>query len=212
MTTSLYDPELSKKQQEKLKGCVRLTDIPSSYDDNYGVCRKNNFLPKELCEELLKEIQKENLLRMNMNFDHGINRCEIHVDNENEVVKKIISHVSHTIQNIETFTIAFSYSGSETQPLHKDYKNSQWKIYNAIIALHDMTQELGPTLFIPHTNTINSYNEFENNQRIIESPYVQEILNQGDAMIYDSNLLHCGTPNQTYNTRITLMIAFKKIL
>lgn len=208
MSSSLHNPEVAKKQQEVLKKYERVRDIPSSYKDIYGVYRANNFVSKELCQELLKEIEKENFLKAQ--YDHGVNRYETYVDMENEVVKKIINSVSHTIQNISTFTLAFSKPGSETQPLHIDYKNSPQKIYNALISLHDMNEKFGPTIFLPCTNNTKSYQTLQKNI-VYGSRYIKEILKQGDAMIYDSNILHCGTPNTSNSTRISLMISFFQI-
>lgn len=202
--SSLDNPELANKQQMKLKKCTRLTTIPKGCD----IARVNNMLDKELCEELLEQIRNKKDLTFAV--PHGKNRYEQYVDMNNELYKKVLDIVSSKVkfERLHTFTIAFSLPGSETQPLHRDFRNMPYKPHNVLISLQDMKPEYGATMFIPETNKETWYEQYEKNEKTIALPYIQEILKQGDAMVYDGDILHCGTANTSDDTRIIIMIAF----
>ena len=203
--SSLDNIELSNMQQTKLKKCKRVTNVPQTGD----VARVNKLLDKELCEQLLEEIK--NKKDFNISIPHGKNRYEQYVNLDNPVYKKALDMVMTKLnaKQLHTFTIAFSEPGSETQPLHRDFTFPlPYKTFNAIIALEDMKEEYGATMFIPETNKATWYEQYEKNGKVIELPYIQEILNQGDAMVHDTDVLHCGTANKSNKTRISLMVAF----
>lgn len=112
--------------------------------------------------------------------------------------------------------------GSNRQTIHPDnpiqtLKHDVPVLYTCFIALQDVTADMGPTVWLPKTNTKeyheqffdtnpnlqnqNNVNEDNNNEspkdRLLRThtPTYLGTLKKGDCAIYDSRVLHCGSAN-----------------
>eukprot|EP00930_Biecheleria_cincta_P088775 TRINITY_DN78025_c0_g1_i1.p1 TRINITY_DN78025_c0_g1~~TRINITY_DN78025_c0_g1_i1.p1 ORF type:complete len:437 (-),score=66.44 TRINITY_DN78025_c0_g1_i1:11-1321(-) len=102
-----------------------------------------------------------------------------------------------------------SEPGAAPQPVHFDA--AEECLYTAFVALQPITYEMGPTHFLPGTNTKIAHEQFEANPgEFVESlKPTAAVLEAGDAVIYDSRILHCGGQNVSNQTRALLYITFR---
>ena len=101
-----------------------------------------------------------------------------------------------------------SDAGAVSQPIHPDTMYTDIApLYTVFVALQDITDDMGATIFLPRTPT-------EECHRLHKSPttkdaflakaeYRQALLKKGDCAIMDSRLLHCGDAN--YGDRRVLL-------
>lgn len=116
----------------------------------------------------------------------------------------------------ELFELAAFYtsSGAGRQVLHADTLfSSKPALYTCAIALQDVSEDMGPTLFIPGSHTKIIHKKFDSSKTkdevLLNHPYKLSTLNTGDMSIYDSRLLHCGTPNKSNKKRILMYATFR---
>jgi len=102
---------------------------------------------------------------------------------------------------------------SSRQPIHPDtnYRPNLTAV-TTFVALQDVTEQMGPTLFIPKTNTSEAHTSFKENLEIagpsLAKPNVLAIMNKGDCSLFDSRLLHCGLENKSAKRRILFYFTF----
>jgi len=96
--------------------------------------------------------------------------------------------------------------GAIAQPVHHDtqFDGSNPRV-SLLVALQDVTAQMGPTLFLPRTNTPEWHLAYlergEQLEDLLEStPHVRGLLGAGDAILYDTRLLHCGGANTSNST------------
>ena len=109
-----------------------------------------------------------------------------------------------------------SEPGSPRQPVHPDNPHQQHSpLYTVFIALQNITHHMGPTIFLPRTNTEEAHDQYNNiPQRdafLESSPSVAALLNAGDASLFDSRTMHCGGANDELegSTRVLLYMSFR---
>ena len=110
-----------------------------------------------------------------------------------------------------------SEPGSARQPVHPDNPYQEHPpLLTTFIALQDITAEMGPTTFIPKSNTAKVHARYDDVPRgrdglLRESPSVVALLNAGDASLFDSRSLHCGGANSATDgdTRVLLYMSFR---
>jgi hypothetical protein len=95
-----------------------------------------------------------------------------------------------------------------------DLKLSYPSVFTCFVALQDVAADMGPTLFIPGTNNARAHVEFqEANERggpALERPHQLAIISQGDATLFDSRTLHCGTENNSSKRRVLFYFSFER--
>jgi len=115
--------------------------------------------------------------------------------------------------------------GSQRQNLHPDTPYFQGKdavLYTCFIALQDVRQDMGPTVWLPGTHTAEAHEAFRDDnspseggesrkdELIRTTPSVLGLLPKGSCAIFDSRLLHCGTSNVSESdSRALLYFSFK---
>ena len=106
--------------------------------------------------------------------------------------------------------------GSPRQPIHPDNPYQEHApLYTAFISLQDVSNEMGPTTFLPRTNTENAhdqYNDIPKRDSFLESrSSVEALLNTGDASLFDSRTMHFGGANDKSEgaTRVLLYLSFR---
>ncbi|MGK3739840.1 MAG: ectoine hydroxylase-related dioxygenase (phytanoyl-CoA dioxygenase family) [Bacillariaceae sp.] len=105
---------------------------------------------------------------------------------------------------------------SPRQPVHPDNPFQQHPpLHTIFIALQDITDQMGGTIFLPKTNTAEAhskYNDIPNRDEYLKSsPNVAALLNAGDASLFDSRTMHCGGANDEMegSTRVLLYMSFR---
>jgi hypothetical protein len=92
--------------------------------------------------------------------------------------------------------------GAPAQPVHHDTANfggAPLRV-SLLVALQDVGEAMGPTLFWPRTHSpawhVSFLERGEALEELLESaPHVRALLRAGDAVLYDTNVLHCGGAN-----------------
>jgi len=110
-----------------------------------------------------------------------------------------------------------SDSGSQRQVIHPDTPVIEGKkavLYTCFIALQDVTLDMGPTTWLPRTNTMDAHEIFresggEKDDFIKKTPAVLGTLSKGSAAVFDSRTLHCGTANRSEKSRALFYFSFK---
>lgn len=80
-------------------------------------------------------------------------------------------------------------------------------LYTIFIALQDIEDDMGHTVFLPQTHTPEAHLLWNTDQRKKEKflerqNVVQSALKKGDVSIFDSRLLHCGCANTSNKRRV----------
>jgi hypothetical protein len=93
-----------------------------------------------------------------------------------------------------------SEPGSPRQPVHPDNPHQEHPpLLTCFVALQDIRSSMGPTIFLPKTNTAAAHAEFDDifqrDTMLSERPSVVALLNAGDASLFDSRTIHCGGAN-----------------
>ncbi len=77
-------------------------------------------------------------------------------------------------------------------------------LYTIFVALQDITDDMGHTVFYSRTHTTEAHKMWALAQKKVDSPkYLQtqnafkSELKKGDVSIFDSRLLHCGMANKS---------------
>merc|ERR1740138_983288 len=91
--------------------------------------------------------------------------------------------------------------GSPAQPIHHDIQcDGTNPRVTVLVALQDVTAEMGPTLLFPRTNTpewhLNFLERGDMFEHLLDSSHIVGLLRAGDAVMYDARLLHCGGANR----------------
>jgi TPR repeat protein len=112
--------------------------------------------------------------------------------------------------------VLISEPGSPRQPVHPDNPHQEHPpLLTCFVALQDIHSSMGPTTFIPKTNTAAAHAEFDDiGQRdamLEKRPNVAALLNAGDASLFDSRTMHCGGANDVHEgaTRALLYVSFR---
>jgi len=116
----------------------------------------------------------------------------------------------------ELFELAAFYTapGASRQVVHADTLfTKQPVLFTVAMALQDVTEEMGPTLFLPGTHTKEMHKKFDGARTkdtlLLTTPHKLSLLRAGDVSVYDSRTLHCGTENRSDRRRILLYTTWK---
>jgi ectoine hydroxylase-related dioxygenase (phytanoyl-CoA dioxygenase family) len=106
--------------------------------------------------------------------------------------------------------------GSHRQEIHPDIliesDDEPIPVLSCFVALQDISKDMGPTVFVPSTVSI------DHQTRICNPDHADDLLrtvssfistlNAGDCSIYDPRMLHAGGSNQSSTRRRLLTISF----
>ena len=207
-----------------------------------GCVGVEKVLSEETCRELLEHINsaiaKDSEDRTNPNFGNVYsrkNRFDYKLDLKQPTVRKAVKEASANLRQIlaktcgnrkiggtssdenqiELLELAALVSDpqSSRQPVHPDtnYRQNLCAV-TTFIALQDVSEAMGPTLFIPETNTLEAHKSFQENLELggpsLLKPNVKALLKTGDGSVFDSRLLHCGTENVSERRRVLFYITY----
>jgi hypothetical protein len=108
--------------------------------------------------------------------------------------------------------------GSNRQMVHPDLpfqKNSP--LYVIFLALQDVTDDMGPTSFLLKSHTEKTINIFDSgdmeakDEQLRKADCQLSTLKNGDAVVFDARILHCGGANDVDKggTRVMLNFSFR---
>lgn len=104
--------------------------------------------------------------------------------------------------------------GSSRQVVHSDTpcfgtNDDQPILCTCFVALQDVKMDMGPTVWLPKTNTYAIHDVFFGEDNQVNTPNkdhflrthesVVGIIPKGSCVLFDSRLLHCGTANKSVN-------------
>ena len=105
------------------------------------------------------------------------------------------------------------------QPLHPDTaheRNAGPHVLTCFLALQDVDDRMGPTVFLPGTHCSESHAAFNapaetgaKQALLASAPRQLGTLGRGDAMLFDSRLLHCGSANESDARRVLFYFSFR---
>lgn len=113
--------------------------------------------------------------------------------------------------------------GSARQQVHYDTPYQETPgLFCVFVALHDVTMEMGGTLFIPGTHTLTKERKSfddgdtdERNEMLRQAKPRYTMLKAGDAAFFDMRTLHCGLPNLEAKNggapRLMLILTFRNL-
>jgi ectoine hydroxylase-related dioxygenase (phytanoyl-CoA dioxygenase family) len=140
---------------------------------------------------------------------------------DTSTLSKVLSSTLTDDAQLYELATLISEPGSPRQPVHPDNPYQQYPpLLTCFIALQDVTEEMGPTIFLPKTHTKGAHDQFDditfhdvsNRDNLLkETPNVAAQLNSGDVAVFDSRTMHCGGAN-TMNggsTRALLYMSFR---
>jgi ectoine hydroxylase-related dioxygenase (phytanoyl-CoA dioxygenase family) len=99
-----------------------------------------------------------------------------------------------------------------SQRVHTDTTfQSKCPLYTVFIALQDVTEDMGPTVFIPGTHTAEAHSSLRHNRDnfLASSSYARALLSAGDAVVMDSRLMHCGDGNIASTRRVLMYFTLR---
>ena len=99
------------------------------------------------------------------------------------------------------------------QRLHCDTGSPSPALFTTFVALQDVTESMGPTRFLLSTNRQASHRQFSADKTSFLNKAVSRIalLQEGDAVVYDSRVLHCGTENHSDKPRVLLVLTVRHV-
>jgi ectoine hydroxylase-related dioxygenase (phytanoyl-CoA dioxygenase family) len=114
-------------------------------------------------------------------------------------------------------SVLISEPGSGRQPVHPDNPYQEhMPLTTCFVALQDITANMGPTTFIPGSNTETTHAAFDTSVAtrdvmLQQRPNTFALLQAGDASLFDSRTLHCAGANDLRqgSTRAVMCISFR---
>jgi ectoine hydroxylase-related dioxygenase (phytanoyl-CoA dioxygenase family) len=167
------------------------------------------------------------------------NRCDLTMPLGPDIITKALidallkSPVRYTIENLlgknavlYELSCLISYPGSQRQVVHPDtpygamggLAENEPVLYTCFIALQDIHENMGPTVWLPGTHTKDAHDRFKDeqgeqspkDQLLRTTPAKLGMLPKGSCGIFDSRLLHCGGANRSLeDSRALFYFSFK---
>ena len=112
--------------------------------------------------------------------------------------------------NFHEFSSLISDPTSASQSIHPDSSFTEHApIWTVFVALQDIQNDMGPTIFLPRTNTLACHDVLgkspcEKEQLLASCQYRRSSLRKGDCAIMDSRLFHFGGANESQTRRVLL--------
>lgn len=135
---------------------------------------------------------------------------------EGSVLGPLLTELAGDAAKLQEIACLISDPGSKQQPIHPDTPfTSEPTLYAAFVALQDVSLEMGPTVYLPGTHTHECHSSFYGGDLergkdqtgwrqapIAEAflqtrPVVLGTLKAGDVALYNQQVLHCGSANES---------------
>eukprot|EP00617_Octactis_speculum_P015090 CAMPEP_0185758454 /NCGR_PEP_ID=MMETSP1174-20130828/17112_1 /TAXON_ID=35687 /ORGANISM="Dictyocha speculum, Strain CCMP1381" /LENGTH=273 /DNA_ID=CAMNT_0028438315 /DNA_START=284 /DNA_END=1105 /DNA_ORIENTATION=+ len=133
-------------------------------------------------------------------------------------IRTVLSKVEPTMRELVgedaclcELSALISDPGAVAQPLHHDtsFDGNPPRV-SLLVALQDVNEDMGPTLFFPKTNTPEWHVQYlmrgeELEELLGATEHNVGTLKAGDAVLYDTHLLHCASGAEHSGRRRTLL-------
>jgi len=225
----------------KLREAERAADILRTH----GLVFLKSVVPEETCDEILadlnaicdecKETYGDALRRTDVLLGVGDDNGDDSGDGKINGVKKALEFACKeeggNIRNILSFvedatedavlvelSVLATEKGADRQVLHPDvaYDAPHETLYSVFIALQDVTQDMGPTLFVLNSHDRQTHDQLpktkwtEKEFDVLRTKRaVEALLKKGDAVLYNARAFHQGGEN-TSGRRALLTLTFLK--
>ena len=225
----------------KLREAERAADILRTH----GLVFLKSVVPEETCDEILadlnaicdecKETYGDALRRTDVLLGVGDDNDDDSGDGKINGVKKALEFACKeeggNIRNILSFvedatedavlvelSVLATEKGADRQVLHPDvaYDAPHETLYSVFIALQDVTQDMGPTLFVLNSHDKQTHDQLpktkwtEKEFDVLRTKRaVEALLKKGDAVLYNARAFHQGGEN-TSGRRALLTLTFLK--
>ena len=225
----------------KLREAERAADILRTH----GLVFLKSVVPEETCDEILadlnaicdecKETYGDALRRTDVLLGVGDDNGDDSGDGKIIGVKKALEFACKeeggNIRNILSFvedatedavlvelSVLATEKGADRQVLHPDvaYDAPHETLYSVFIALQDVTQDMGPTLFVLNSHDKQTHDQLpktkwtEKEFDVLRTKRaVEALLKKGDAVLYNARAFHQGGEN-TSGRRALLTLTFLK--
>ena len=225
----------------KLREAERAADILRTH----GLVFLKSVVPEETCDEILadlnaicdecKETYGDALRRTDVLLGVGDDNGDDSDDGKINGVKKALEFACKeeggNIRNILSFvedatedavlvelSVLATEKGADRQVLHPDvaYDAPHETLYSVFIALQDVTQDMGPTLFVLNSHDKQTHDQLpktkwtEKEFDVLRTKRaVEALLKKGDAVLYNARAFHQGGEN-TSGRRALLTLTFLK--
>ena len=215
-----------------------MLDPPQKVLKKDGVVRIDGVLSKESCAELRDWVLKEADLRraevdagdasISDHFSDVLlrkNRCDLRLAFTPLVKSCVVSitdpftDLGYLLQKtlgptslLQELASMISYPSSSRQTAHPDTPyNKDIPLLTVFVALQDVDISMGPTTFLPGTNTNAKHSKFQSDHDTFlkNSQSVCAELKAGDCSCFDSRTIHLGGANVSELTRAMFYVSFK---
>ena len=121
--------------------------------------------------------------------------------NDNNPLTKLFSELfNQTDSTFHELSALVSDPGSQSQSIHPDTEfESVCPLYTVFVALQDVTENMGGTVFMPGTNTASHHLAYKarvtKNDFLVSEQYRRSVFKKGSCAIMDSRTLHFGPAN-----------------
>jgi hypothetical protein len=136
-------------------------------------------------------------------------------------VGSVIESTLSSDAELYEFACLFSDPGSDRQVIHPDVKHQgdaqkrTGPILTCFVALQDVDEAMGPTDFLPGSNTAESHMQLNNfdlrDDMLQKVPTKVSLLKEGDCSIFDGTTLHAGTANKSDKRRRLFYFTFRSV-
>ena len=202
-----------------------------------GVVRIDNVLPEEMTASLLNLVMQEleiaksdvakgvpqskrfsNLLSSGNRWDLKLPWSPELADAYRQIVRPgmplgdLLTKLASRNGSVHELAAFVSMPGACRQVLHAD---TLWSpaaaVYTCTVALQDVAPAMGPTVFLPATQSRAAHRRFDDpaarRALLAQAPHALSTLAAGDAAVYDSRVLHCGGANRSGRPRVLLYLS-----
>lgn len=125
-----------------------------------------------------------------------------------EVLKLAFGDGPHATAPFRELSSLVSDPGAPRQPIHPDIPwHGYPALYTVFVALQDIDASMGPTVFLPRTNTESAHAAYNGGHKLPfmdRCEYRSAILKQGECVVFDARTLHAGTANESERRRALL--------
>jgi len=147
---------------------------------------------------------------------------------EGSVMGELLEEVVGRKAALNEVACLISEPGSKQQPIHPDTPyTSKPPLYACFVALQDISIDMGPTVYLPGTHTKAEHTAFYGGNldrgrdlvgtrtNPIEEEYLASkpvrlgLLKKGDAALYNQQVLHCGSANESDEIRRQFYISVR---
>jgi hypothetical protein len=193
----------------------------------YGVVRLNNVLNTEACDRCLFTINEQLASAVDAGVDHFTkgeetgfgnvdskeNRWDMYLNYSGEVKESLQCIFDEASSPLTAFfrelfdgkdasfhelSALVCDKGAFTQRVHADTTyQAECPLFTVFVAVQEVAQGMGPTLFIPGSHTAEAHRELRYHRQdyLTVATYQSGHLQKGDCVVMDSRTLHCGDAN-----------------